>query len=175
MAIDENIAELRRLGDELMEADFGYPLGSNGVAPTIATTLLPTVLDRVTDNASKEQLMSFYSQCDGFSFPDVHIGYFVKPSKKLDSFDRSSEPDTLLLNEPFAVLPIGSTGGGDLFVLDCQAGAVLLLPPGPLHDGQYDATGLEIREVASSIEQFVKRLTADVSAFVKGVEHRYLA
>lgn len=175
MPIKDNIAELRRLRDELMEIDFGYPLGNNEVSPPREVELSPVVLSRIACEATKELLSSLYAQCDGFSFPDVHVGYFLKPTAKLESYDRSSEPDTLLLDGAHAVLPLGSTGGGSLFVADGQAGRVLLLPPGPLHDGVYDANGLDVREVSANIEQFIEKLTADVRAFVRDSEHNYVA
>lgn len=175
MLIEDSIAELRRLRDELMGIDFGYPLGKNEVPLPGKVKISSAALDRITGEAAREQLASLYAQCDGFSFPDVHVGYFLKPTAKLESYDRASEPDTLLLEGVHEVLPLGSTGGGSLFVLDGQAGSVLLLPPGPLHDGQYDANCLEVREVATSIEQFIEKLTSDVRAFVKDTEHSYLA
>lgn len=175
MLINDSIVELSRLRDELMEIEFGYPLGSDEVFPPRGVGLSSAALSRIACRSSREQLVSLYSQCDGFSFPDVHVGYFLKPTLKLESYDRSSEPDTLLLNGAHAVLPLGSTGGGNLFVLDGQVGRVLLLPPGPLHDGQYDASGLDVREVASNIEEFIKKLTSDVRAFVRDTDHCYLA
>lgn len=175
MLIKDSIAELRRLRDELMEIDFGYPLGDNEVASPGEGKVSAAVFDRMANEAARKQLASIYAQCDGFSLPDVHVGYFLKPAAELESYDRDSEPDTLLLNGARGVLPLGSTGGGDLFVIDGQTGKVLLLPPGPLQDGLYDASGLAVREVAASLEHFIERLLLDVRAFVHDTEHNYLA
>lgn len=174
MTIKESVSELRSLRDELMKINFGYPLGDNSVYPLTGVDRSSIVLERIANTTAKEQLMALYAECDGFSFPDVHVGYFIKPSAKLDSFDRSSEPDTLILDDIHSVLPVGSTGGGSLFVVDCETGQVMLLPPGLLHNGQYNGRGLNVREVANSVEKFLERLVSDVRAFVNDMEHSYL-
>jgi hypothetical protein len=82
----------------------------------------------------------------------------------------------VLMERKISVLSFGSTGGGDLFVVRCENGTILLLPPGPLKDGQYDGRGRRVKEVAKTIQQFLVLLLADLVAFVNDDKHHiYLA
>jgi hypothetical protein len=173
MAIKNLVMELRDLCERLTHIDFEYPLGQNIVLPPTSADLLYATVDRIKNRNARDQLIALYSECDGFSLPDVHVGYFVKMRSLLDSYDRSSEPDTVLLQSPISVMSFGSTGGGDLFVLDCDDGNVMLLPPGTLLSGQYDGRGKHVRDLAPDIEAFIERLTSDVRAFVSSGVHEY--
>ena len=63
------------------------------------------------------------------------------------------------------VVPVGSTGGGDLFVVECESGNVLFLPHCPVYDGRYDGTHARIRVIARDVTEFLQRLLNDVFAF----------
>jgi hypothetical protein len=155
-----------------LNIDFGYPLGENIIRSAEGRKYSISELG----TSCAKWLVPLYSVCDGLSFPDVHVGYFIKPLERVLSFDRSSEPDRVILDREIAVVPIGSTGGGALFVVDCEHGSVLLLPPGPLHDGRYDGTRAMIKVVAESVPRFLEALLDDVRAFVKNkIAHAYIS
>ncbi len=161
--------------DELSKIDFGYPLGTNAIRSVARPDTVADVLTAAGECAVK-WLVPLYSACDGLSFPDVHVGYFIKPLQRVISFDRSSEPDTLLLDREIAVLPVGSTGGGGLFVVRCEDGCVLLLPPGPMKNGRYEGTKAKVKEVAKTVPEFLELLLADLRAFVNDDrQHAYIA
>lgn len=169
------IQQLRRLDSilrELAAIDFGYPLGENAIAPPpsgAAAALSEAGLAGISG------LSDLYSACDGISMPDVHTGYFIKPLRKVLKYDLASEPRTVILQTEVPVLPLGSTGGGSLFVVEQDDGRVLLLPPGPLHEGRYDGRHTKTRVVAEDIPHFVEKVIDDAAAFVRAEqEHRYL-
>jgi len=168
------IQEMEKLLRELARLDLGYPIGVNLVRPAALPDAVTLSLSQVSECAVK-WLEPLYLKCNGLSFPDVHIGYFIKTMQKIALFDRSSEPDTVLLDRRIGVLPFGSTGGGDLFVVDCESGGILLLPPGPLKAGLYDARKANVRKIAGSISEFMELLLNDLMAFVNGdVNHIYI-
>jgi hypothetical protein len=167
---------MRRLDSilhELTAIDFGYPLGENTIIPPrlgATDALAKTGLTKVRG------LLDLYSACDGISMPDVHTGYFIKPLRKVLEYDPASEPRTVLLETEIQVLPIGSTGGGDLFVVERESGRVLILPPGPLHEGRYDGRHTKVRVIAEDISRFLDRLLDDAAAFVRDERgHQYLS
>lgn len=175
-SIVETINQLRMILGELADIDLGYPLGENTVrqaapAATVAAQLNESGL------ADLQYLREFYCECDGLSMPDVHVGYFVKPLQRVVAFDPSSEPHTVVsTTQSLSVLPIGSTGGGKLFVIDRSNGSVLCLPPGPLHEGQYDGRGVDVTSVANTLPDFLEALIADVEAFIKDEQgYEYIA
>lgn len=164
----ESISHIKAILPTLYTIDFGYPLGDNIVREPNRPKGLP---ESFKAKRGTGWLESLYLACDGLSLPDVHSGYFLKPLDRLLSFDLSSEPNTIVGEQPVAVLPFGSTGDGGLFVVDCDRGRVLLLPPGPIRDGQYDGRAGHISEVAATIPGFVERLYHDVQAFIDNNPH----
>ncbi|MDB5342829.1 MAG: hypothetical protein JWP89_1206 [Schlesneria sp.] len=173
MTVSESIQRMTNKLVELYKIDFGYPLGENVIRKVDRRNGIPSAF--VSTNGST-WLNELYSACDGISFPDVHVGYFLKPIERVISFDRSSEPTTVVLDHEFSVLPFGSTGGGGLFVVGCDLGNVMLLPPGPLHDGRYCGIGQNVKHVAATVPIFVDLLSSDLSAFVNDDrDHIYIA
>lgn len=171
MTTDEKLARLALILDELTDIDLGYPQHGNTVAPPTdgaAALLAEAGLSGI------EGLVELYSACDGVSMPDVHNGYFIHPLRRpLNVGDPNSEPRAVLAGDEIPVLLIGSTGGGDLFVVERQSGRVLVLPPGLINDGRYE--GRRIRVVADTIIKFLDILISDAEAFVRGDRgHWYL-
>jgi hypothetical protein len=166
MAVPDWIGEVTHYLGELRNIDLGYPLGSNVVLPPqepsfVQAALLEVGLERFPDVAA------FYSQCDGISWPDVHVGYFLKPIDRVVDFNPESEPRLVTGAFSDNVITLGSTGGGGLFVLRLVSGGVLYLPPGRLHAGVYDGAAAEVREVSAGFSQFLKVLLEDLVAFVR--------
>lgn len=173
MTIAEKLLRLATILDELAAIDLGYPQGENTILPPSAGAV---ALLAEAGLAGIEGLTDLYTACNGVSMPDVHNGYFIKPLRRVLKCAPSSEPSTILLEDAIAVLPLGSTGGGSLFVAEREGGRVLHLPPGPLHEGRYDGRHINVRVVAESIPSFLDLLINDAEAFVHGDQgHRYLA
>ncbi len=167
------ISQMKARLTDLYNTDFGFPLGENVVYPAFHTNGLPKAFLSITGS---KWLGDLYLNCNGLSFPDVHVGYFIKPIERVMSFDLSSEPNVVLLHREFGVLPFGSTGGGDLFVISCDSGNVLLLPPNLISNGYYDGRNVRVSQVADSVSRFVQRLLEDLSAFIDDdQEHIYIS
>jgi hypothetical protein len=172
MSITQKLRRLATILDELAVIDFGYPPGENTISPPRPEAI---ALLAEAGLAGVEGLADLYSACDGISMPDVHTGYFIKPLLRVLNHDSSSEPLTILLETEIPVIPLGSTGGGSLFVAERQGGRVLHLPPGPLHRGCYDGRQTNVRVVAEGISHFLDLVIEDAEAFVRDEQgHRYL-
>ena len=121
----------------LGELDLGHPLGSNEVFSPQSLECVEETLASVGMRLDP-QLTIFYSKCDGLSWPDVHVGYFIQPLRRLSESHGSSMPTAIRGPIAGKVLTFGSTGGGDLFAIRMSNKDVIFLPPGPVHDGIYD-------------------------------------
>jgi hypothetical protein len=175
MSTTQKVQRLRGLLRNLSQMDFGYPIGEQVVRPPQSAEVVRSALSSA-GLAGASSLADFYAACDGMSLPDVHVGYFIKPVMRLVAFDPASEPHTVKLQGDSAVVPIGSTGGGSLFVMDRQTGGILLLKPGSLHDGVYHGTPSSVVMVASDMGNLFDIVIADVDAFVgDDRQHHYIA
>jgi len=159
------VKEIRALLEELGKQDFGYPVDKNEVLePQRRVAGLPPDLEPL------------YEVCDGVSLPDVHVGYFLHPARRVVSAAKRGEPTRIEGKTRIPVHVFGSDGGGGRFAL-ADDRAIYYLPSGGavirgafLEDKQVKA----IRK-ASSVAEFLRLLRADVEAFVNGVDgHRYL-
>lgn len=157
----------------LQSIDFGYPIGPNVLRAPENTDVVTDALERagVRNNAL---IREFYTLCDGISWPDVHVGYFINPIRRLVEQRPESDPIKVSGAHPCTVLPIGSTGGGELFVIARESGHILLLPLGPIRDGIYENADGRARVIAADFSAFLTRLLADLQAFISGeVDHIY--
>ncbi|MCC7423903.1 MAG: SMI1/KNR4 family protein [Planctomycetaceae bacterium] len=161
---------------KLASINFGYPIGENRIRAALPDSTQRLQQDSIPICVSR-WLGEFYSQCDGFSLPDVHVGYFVDSLDRVTSHDSTSRPESVLLqNGETPVRAFGSTGGGGLFVVECGTGSVLFLPPGPLRNAQYDGRSTAVKVVAPEFSEFIRLIVSDVTAFVRSDrKHQYVA
>ncbi len=169
-------AQIEQLLEELAEIDFGYPLGSNELRPARSPDHIQQTLAACGINQHAD-LFHFYNVCNGLSWPDVHNGYFVDSIESLAAaHSKSYAVNRIRGEEDFEVAPIGSMGGGELFVLRKDNGNLLLLPPGSIVDRIYDNTDAQATTVAPTFTAFTKRLLEDLEAFVHDTdEYSYLS
>ena len=157
----QTLDAIRKSLSDLSEIDLGYPTGDNFVREAIKSELMnaPGSLD-----PGLQMLAELYACCDGLAAPDVHVGYFIE-SSSVAAAAAKDPAVSQIAGLSSKVLSFGSTGGGALFVVDCHAGSVILLPPGSVQGGSYkDARSARV--VANSVPTFFERLLADVTAFV---------
>lgn len=164
MTLSERLRRLGALARGLSEADLGYPPGENRVRPSIPSSEVILRLN-LAGLAEIPSLGEFYCACNGFGFPDVHIGCIFKTFDQLLDLDPNVEPYAMDFgDELIPVLPIGSTGGGDLIVLERDRGRLLLLPPGGLRDGYYDNADGRASVLADGIPPFLDRLEEEIAS-----------
>lgn len=164
--IQDTLVQGNMLLAELRSLDLGYPLGENIIVlPAQPTENVEKVL-RELDVLHFSAVSDFYRLCDGISWPDVHNGYFIKPLEKLIESNPDSEPNRTVGSRSEPVLTVGSTGGGDLFVLGKSSQQILLLPPDWLVSGVYRDTNHGIRTLASGFTEFFAACVDDLAAFV---------
>lgn len=142
--------------------------------------------------AALTRLSDFYLACNGWSLMDVHVGYRVFRVEQFPPGARSTDIRWVCLglsrqemhevirnraeheetrppvfsSQP--VLLIGSTGGGRMFVVSVADGSVWILPDGYVIGTIYYSTEtVDTMIVATSLENFVERMTDDVIAFTE--------
>lgn len=172
--MENNFIKLQLLIQKIKEINLGYPLGSNELyLPSNDHNQIFFFTE--IDLNIQQQLIRMYTQCDGMSLPDVHNGYFVNRLSKIFSTIKSSSFIHIEANNPVVVLPFGSTGGGDLFVMNISNSKILLLRPAMLNSNRYLSELGSVQEIAINLNDFIRRLLIDVQAFVENkISHKYM-
>lgn len=161
------ISETHGLLAQLGQLDLGFPQGDNVVRPAPSLEALDLLVAQAYIERSSP-LVAFLQECNGLSFPDVHVGYFIHSVEQMLHGFRSGEPRQVSGNEPLTVLVFGSDGGGGRFALQVQGGcAVFYLPVGAVRDGVFDGKHTAIRRLAPDFPEFLRLLLADLRAFVE--------
>jgi hypothetical protein len=167
------IQQLQAVLGMFQKIDFGYPLGDNYVRPQTSDN---STLSSYATLPDLKWLFQLYRECNGANIPDVRCGYFIKPLERVISYDRTSEPDTLVLDQESRIVPFGSTGGGDLFAIDQSDGRVLLLPPARMANGRYYGSTNIPYDIAPNVSVFISRIIEDVIAVTNNTKHhKYIA
>lgn len=160
--------------EQLRDRDFSYPLGVNTVFDPQPSAIVEHCL-RSFNLTPIRGLTDFYVECDGVSLPDIHTGYFIKHVRGLTCSRPESEPTRITGQFAGEVQTFGSSGNGSLFVVRRIEQDVICLPPGPLHDGLYDATRARATRIAPDFPVFLDALLADITAFVNNTpRHKYI-
>lgn len=156
---------VKRLLAELQEIDFGTPLGDN-VLPDPQPTEEVRQHIAATGVQDGTRLVEFYSYCDGLSWPDVHVGYFISPIARLAETQAGDPTEIVGGSNAGPVQLIGSDGGGRMFVMRKEEQDVLVLPPGQVVDGKYDDSDGRSVWVAIDLKTFLQLLQDDLKAVV---------
>ena len=167
--VDRVLLDLRALGAEIANLDFGYPVEEatfeSGAAPSRIESVAAVVGEPLPVD-----YRYFLSQCAGFTGMDFHNGYAVHtPEEVVRLFREAGAPRQVLTDRgAVPVLPVASDGGGNVFLLKLRMPHVVLrwdheigetgaaLPPG--HPG--------FREVADGFVVLLERIRADWSHFL---------
>ncbi|MCC9606525.1 hypothetical protein LOC68_17420 [Blastopirellula sp. JC732] len=165
---------VKRLLGELQDIDFGTPLGENVLHEPQPADDVQKCIDQIGLQDGKK-LAEFYTYCDGLSWPDVHVGYFISPIARLAEV-QNGDPTTIVGGSNAGdVQLIGSDGGGRLFVMRKEEQDVLVLPPGEIVDGKYDDSAERSIWVAIDLKTFLVMLHDDLKAFVLDTpDHSFL-
>lgn len=131
-------------------------------------------------------LARMYAVCDGLSLMELHVGYHIDRAARTATAAARGCPVRVATTRrtggvtpsgdaAFDVTCFGSDGGGALFVLRRDDGAVHHLVEAGVDRGVcWGATSTA--RIADSIEQFLWLLLDDLHAYVGGIEgHVYLA
>ena len=146
--------ELERALDDLMRMDFGYPIDVQELRPAASSAgNVPLPLAAV------------YQACDGLSLPDVHNGYFIAQSDRLDDLRRRGVPVRLAVDgRCVPIVVFGSDGGGNSFALREDDQSVWFLPSdAEVRRGTYVFNPLRPPVLlAPTVSAFLWRLLDDV-------------
>lgn len=158
----------------LRTIDLGYPQGENKILVPTAADVIETSLMNA-DLLHHQDIRTFFNACNGMSLPDVYVGYFLNKVESLAPKGKPYEVLEVLGSFAGGVVVLGSSGGGDLFVLRRNDNDVLLLPPGLVSNGAYDNTDARGSQLATGFGSFLQRLAEDVRAFVNNKPgHRFM-
>lgn len=161
------LRQLHPLLVKLRQIDFGYPLGDNFVRAAQEPTVVANKI-KEAGLSGVRMLTEFYSCCDGLWLPDIYNGYRINTLERTTTFYPDSDPCIVRLEYDVPVVHLGSTCGGDLFVVCKDNGNVLFLPHGCIDDGIYISQQSPVQVVGESIGDFIARLVSDTYAFVHG-------
>jgi hypothetical protein len=146
----------------VFEDRFGYPVepGSNYVSDA----------DQEVDIGGRilvlpPTLGAFYSEVREVSMPDVHVGYFIHPSERIDDAAAWGLPNRLESPMRADVATFGSDGGGGLFCVEEGSGTIWHLPAGRIIDGVYSGGMENPRLVAPDLGAFMTLLLKVVREF----------
>ena len=158
------------------ESILGYPPSRNFVREPISGDQVRARLE-VLGCKNSLLLEAMYTRFDGLSWPDVRNGYFIN-SMASDTTDSQAGKLLALVaqSDRRTVHEIGSGGGGELILFDCNSGEVLI-SSGARRESNVLSNPSEIRVVSPSIEGLLDLLFADLEAFTNGIDgrlHEYL-
>jgi hypothetical protein len=161
------VTSVRATLAEMAEMDWGYPIHTNEVRERSA--------ERHVVPPSLEPL---YEVCDGASLMNVYVGYDIHPSWMVEAAAQRGLPTRIKGKSPRAIHVFGSDGGGCMFALGTEDGAVYFLPNEALIEGGVyeEDEDMPVCRLAGSVVEFLDRLKADIEAFVRGDEdHPFMA
>ena len=167
--VDRVLLDLRTLGAEIANLDFGYPVEEATFESGAAASRIESVAALVGEPLPIDYRY-FLSQCAGFVGMDFQNGYAVHtPEEVVRMFFQGDAPLTVhSADGPVPVLPVAGDGGGNVFLLKLRTPHVVLrwdhefgevndaLPP--THPG--------FREVADGFVSFLERIRDDWSHFL---------
>jgi hypothetical protein len=160
-------AEMRALLAQISPMEFGDEANGNELRPPAAT-----VADGVP-----AQLLPMYRVFDGFDMPDVYNGYFVDTAARVATAVQRGMPTRIDGSTPRAIHVFGSDGGGSLFALSMDDGAVFYLQSDGVVEGGtfHESVNVRARRVAGDVNEFLELVLRDVQAFAAGDEnHHYV-
>lgn len=151
----------------LEQVDLGYPKDTHKIPRSEDTTAL-----RVPSlpKQTELQLNEFYSQYDHISLPDVGNGYFLLPKQEIGKQRGDSFITVLSGKIEGEVLPIGSTGGGDYFVILKSTGDILQISDGSISNGVYSDYWGSTKSIAPSFFLFLEWLREECEYWLKVIQ-----
>jgi len=167
MLLADWLEHMKTLIQKLNLLDLGYPQGDHTVHPPNEALLQEMITDSRIDRDSP--LVEFYTHCDGVDLPDVHNGYFIHRLELITRSLVNGEPTRVQNNTSTSnILVFGSDGGGGRFAIVTDAPhEILYLPTGAVHDAIFDCTTVPCTVLSADFMGFLKRLLADVEAFIE--------
>jgi hypothetical protein len=167
--IDRVLRELRFLGAEIVNRDFGYAAEAAIFEPGAAASRIDAIAELLAEPLPVDYSY-FLSQCAGFVGMDFHNGYVIHtPEEVMRRFRESWVPKRLMTAVgPAPVLPVGADGGGNVFLLQPRPRQVVLRWDHEI-GGSGDAVPAThpcLRPISDSFVSFLERIRDDWSHFL---------
>jgi hypothetical protein len=168
MSRHDAIQKLRDLAGEVMKLDLGYDVSEHIVYPPLPADALTAALAKV-GCAGNPFLEELYGACNGFDLPNVHNGYWIDGVEQLSMVDPEFIRSIAGPRSLAKVIVIGSTGGGDYYVVDLERSSLwyldheALVANGIYHDDRGKAV-----LVADTADRFIEWIIEEVEWFIRG-------
>jgi hypothetical protein len=119
--IDQVLLELRALGAEITNHDFGYPVEEATFEPGATRSRIETVA-ALDSEPLPADYGYFLSQCAGFVGMDFHNGYVMHTPEEVVRLNRQAgAPKRVATADgPIPVLAVAGDGGGNVFLLQLR-------------------------------------------------------
>jgi hypothetical protein len=167
--IDRALQDLRSLGAEIANQDFGYPVAESTFESAADASRIGTIAALI-ETPLPADYTYFLSQCGGFVGMDFHNGYVVHTPEEVVRFLReSSSPQRVTTADGVVpVLPVASDGGGYLFLLQVGATHGVLRWDHETGGGSdaLSSTPESLQPIADSFASFLERIRDDWSHFL---------
>lgn len=166
--LSDVLEDLRKLGSEISDLEFAYPLEPATFNPPAAAGVVTALVGRA-GHPLPEDYREFLLTCAGFRGMDFHNGYDVfGPELVLRLLDQDFQPQRVLVDQlEQPVLAIAGNGGGNLFLLQLAAPWRVWkwnheLPSGAVADASCRA----LSEIAHGFTDFLRRIADDWRHFL---------
>jgi hypothetical protein len=166
MTISKWVQSAQKLLVDFKAVDLGYPKGANVIYPPDAKGLWQ--LESLLDLSKQSALRSFWQHCDGFSWPDLHIGYFAYEASHIARMILRGDPLKVVGPDSFTFFPFGSDGGGGHVVSAIPTGEIVHIPSiMPTSNGAFNGTSVAVRKLAPNLESYLMKTLEDLDAFIQ--------
>lgn len=165
------LAELRALGAEIGDVDFGYPVPPASFEPGASDDRIQA-LREAAGGALPPDYQEFLVACAGFTGMDFHNSYALHPPELVARLLEGEGPPKYLLADGRRerVLAVGSDGGGNIFLLEVAPPFRVLKWTHERHTGEEaclpDAPCLTL--ISTGFTAFLQRVAADWSRYLRG-------
>lgn len=167
--IDRVLLDLRSLGAEIANRDFGYPVEAATFESGAAASRIESIAALVGEPLPVDYRY-FLSQCAGFSGMDFHNGYVMHtPEEVVRLFRQPGAPKRVMtVDGAVPVLPVAGDGGGNVFLLQLRLPHVVLRwdhETGETRDA-VPATHRGVRPISDGFVSLLERIRGDWSHFL---------
>ena len=167
--IDQVLLDLRALGADIANHDFGYPVEEATFERGATTSRIEAIAALIPDPLPADYEY-FLSQCAGFVGMDFHNGYQVHTPEQVVRLHRESgAPKRVeIAGGVLPVLPVAGDGGGNVFLLQSRMPYTVLRWDHEVGNTRDEvlATHHGFRPICDGFVTLLERIRADWSQFL---------
>jgi hypothetical protein len=165
--IDRVLRDLRTLGAEIANHDFGYPV-EEATFETGAAASRIEAIGAIVAEPLPIDYSYFLSKCAGVVAMDFHNGYVIHtPEEVVRVFRQAGAPKRVTTADgALSVLPVAADGGGNMFLLQLGPPHVVLRWDHEIGEIADDGAHQSLQPMSDSFASFLERIREDWSHFL---------